>query len=232
MSEWELDQVGAHFELMPGLYLTIYDLAPGTKWAWQVAAIRHGEESLNVVILSESQEEYDSWQAAQEAGLEASATKLAKQIECKAAAELRRTKQAAQDADDVALVAAHGDVVWEMRDVGFATVHTATVAGHPCCVEVQPGGHVKWELEPEYYGHPYTWDAPDLETAKIRAAAAALREPCKRWLVTLPDVPHNKGGTVEVLAVTSEGALYRAARALGWRRMDLAVKGKAMEVRL
>jgi hypothetical protein len=147
-------------------------------------------------------------------------------------AALARTKQAAQDADDAALVAAHGEVVWAVGLAGAGDLHTATVAGHPCYLEDRGDQGVKWWLDPEYYGHPHTWYAPDLETAKRRAAAAALRTPCKRWAVTLPDAPHNKGGTVEVMAVTSEGALYRATQALGWITLGCEVKGNAMEVRL
>lgn len=147
---------------------------------------------------------------------------------------LNAIKQAAQDADDAALVAPI-DPAWLVRDAGWAVLHAAVVAGHKCLVSVSPDGRVKWELEPEHYGHPLTWDAPDLETAKIRAAAAALREPCKRWRVTLP--PQRQigrrieGGDVEVWAVTQEGALYRAAQALGAGFIGGgSIEGEAVEV--
>ena len=236
MSRWELDQAGMHLELAPGVHLTIYDL-PGDLWGWQIAALKYVEPELKVVILGEGQEGYGSEQAAETAGLEA-ALALAKRIEETALGELRRIKQAAQDADDAALVAAHGEVVWAVRDAGFATLHTATVAGHPCCVTEYREGNFKWELEPEHYGHPLTWDAPDLETAKLRAAAAALRQPCKRWRVTL--APQGRGiyrldgGEVEVWAVTREGALYRAAAALSSKIYCMGIigeiKGEAVEV--
>lgn len=148
---------------------------------------------------------------------------------------LNAIKQAAQDADDAALVATIGGEVWTARDAGWAVLHTAQVAGHRCLVSVSPDGRVKWEIEPEHYGHPYTWDAPDLETAKIRAAAAALREPCKRWRVTLP--PQRQigrrieGGEVEVWAMSEEGALYRAAQALGAGFIGGgSIEGEALEV--
>ena len=136
-----------------------------------------------------------------------------------------------------AQVATTSEIVWAVRDAGFATLHTATVAGHPCCVTQYKTGGVKWELEPEYYGHPLTWDAPDLETAKMRAAAAALREPCKRWRVTLPTqgrgIYRIDGGEVEVWAVTREGALYRAAAALSSKIYCMGIigeiKGEAVE---
>lgn len=160
-------------------------------------------------------------EAAQFAALEGAVGDLGK-LKSKIAdceALLTAARRRVRRAEDAALVAAHGEVVWAVSDAGFATLHTATVAGHPCRVEVYEHGGVKWQLEPEHYGHPYTWDAPDVETAKIRAAAAALREPCKRWRVTLAEVPvglwKTKGGTVEVWAVTHDGALYRAAQALG-----------------
>lgn len=233
MSRWELDQAGMHLELAPNVHLTIYDL-PGDLWGWQIAALKYAEPDLKVVVLDESQEDYGSEQAAEMAGLEA-ALALAKRIEETALGKLRRNKQAAQDADDAALVATAGEIVWAVRDAGFATLHTATVAGHRCCVEVYTSGGVKWELEPEHYGHPLTWYAPDLETAKMRAAAAALREPCKLWRVTLPAQRQAwrriEGGEVEVWAVTREGALYRAAQALGVGFVGCgSIEGEAVEV--
>lgn len=150
-------------------------------------------------------------------------------------AALAKIKQAVMDADDAALVAAHGGVVWTVGLAGAGDLHTATVAGHPCYLEDRGDQGVKWWLDPEYYGHPHTWYAPDLEAAKIRAAAAALRTPCKRWSVEIPEQGDGwravKGGTVEVWAVTSEGALYRAAQALGARMMGgRKVEGTAQEV--
>jgi hypothetical protein len=176
-----------------------------------------------------------SEQEAKCAALEA-ALALAKRIEQAAGAELRRIKQAAQDVEDAALVATLGGEVWTVRDATFAQVHTAQIEGHHCRVEVYKDGHTQWELEPEYYGHPYTWDAPDVETAKIRAAAAALRDPCKRWRVTIP-AQHKlrggrtKGGTVEVWAVTQEGAMYRAGQALEVVMLgDAPLEGEAVEI--
>lgn len=148
---------------------------------------------------------------------------------------LNAVKQAAQNADDAALLAAHDEVVWKVKEMDHVRWHAAIVAGHPCCVTEYKTGGVKWEIEPEHYGHPLTWDAPDLDTAKIRAAAAALREPCKRWRVTLP--PQRQigrrieGGEVEVWAVTQEGALYRAAQALGAGFIGGgSIEGEAVEV--
>lgn len=197
-------------------------------WWYQITAFNHPEDAIISQFHAPTQAE------ARQAALEA-ALNLGKRTVQTAEAELRRIKQAAQDVADTALVAAHDEVVWEMRDAGFATLHTATVAGHPCRVEVYAHGDVKWQLEPEHYGHPHTWYAPDVDTAKIRAAAAALRSPCKRWRVTLAEVPvglwKTRGGTVEVWAVTHDGALYRAAQALGAVVIGgRKIEGEAVEV--
>lgn len=231
MSEWEFDGVGMSLLVADHVHVMVYDLDTPQRWACQVTALNRGDDCVHLV---ESDDEHATMQVAQVAGLEA-ALALAKRIEETAGAELRRIKRAAQDADDAALVATIGGEVWTARDAGWAVLHTAQVAGHRCLVSVSPDGSVKWEIEPEHYGHPYTWDAPDLETAKIRAAAAALREPCKRWRVTLP--PQRRigrrieGGEVEVWAVTREGALYRAAQALGAGFIGGgSIEGEAVEV--
>lgn len=232
MSEqtWERDQYGLTLRLAMGVVLCVgwvEEMGGPRRWRWTLESTVFGGKQSRMATGDPCASE----DAACEAGL-AAAADLGKLITAISEGEARRTKRAAQDAEDAALVAAHGEVVWAVGLAGACDLHTATVAGHPCYLEDRGDQGVKWWLDPEYYGHPHTWYAPDLETAKIRAAAAAMRTPCKRWLVTLPDAPHNTGGSAEVWAVTSEGALYRAARALGWRRMDLAVKGNAMEVRL
>lgn len=197
-------------------------------WWYQITAFDHPEDAIISQFHAPTQAE------ARQAALEA-ALNLGKRTVQTAEVELHRIKQAAQDVEDAALVAAHGEVAWEVRDATFAQVHTASLVGHTCRVEVYKHGGVKWELEPEHYGHPYTWEAPDLETAKIRAAAAALREPCKRWRVTIPPQKLNytgtSGGVVEVEAVSQEGALYKAALALGVAYMAAHhAKGEAVEV--
>lgn len=227
MSEWRSTEEGEDLAICNELCVRVFEGAG--LWYYQIIS------TYPECILSQFQT--TSEQGAKIAALEA-ALALAKRIEETALGELRRNKQAAQDADDAALVAAHGEVVWAVRDAGYATLHTATVAGHPCCVEVYTSGGVKWYLEPDCYGHPHTWDAPDLETAKMRAAAAALRQPCKRWRVTLPaqgrGIYRIEGGEVEVWAVTREGALYRAAAALSSKIYCMGIigeiKGEAVEM--
>lgn len=174
MSEWELDQAGAHFELMPHVYLTIYDLLPGEKWAWQIAAIRHSEESFDVVVLAESQEDYDNWRAAQEAGLEASTLTLAKRIEATATAELRRIKRAAKEADAALRAAAAGEIVWGAAKVGEDTLHTASHAGQYLKVSEWADGSIRWQAIPGVEGQPSGGDAPSVEIGKVRAVAAIL----------------------------------------------------------
>lgn len=233
MSKWQLDGIGESFEVAPNVHIMVYHLDGKGRVVWQITAM---DGDGGTVHLIENEDEFATEEDAEVAGLEAAAA-LGKRIEAIATAELRRFKQAAQaaqDADDAAIVAAHGEVVWVESDWIDAALHCATVAGHPCCVTDRGAAGIKWELEPEHTGHPYTWDAPDVETAKIRAAAAALRSPCKRWLVEIPaqnlGARAIKGGSVEVWAVTGEGALYRACAALDIYSLGREVKHKATEV--
>lgn len=225
MSEWRSTEEGEDLAICNELCVRVFEGAG--LWYYQIIS------TYPECILSQFQT--TSEQGAKIAALEA-ALALAKRIEETALGELRRNKQAAQDADDAALVAAHGELVWQVEEIGHLYWHKATVAGHPCRVTQYKTGGVKWELEPEYYGHPLTWDASDVETAKMRAAAAALRKPCKRWRVRLPTqgrgIYRLDGGEVEVWAVTREGALYRAAAALNGDRIGIMgeIEGEAVEV--
>lgn len=233
MSKWQLDGIGESFEIAPNVHIMVYHLDAKGRVVWQITAC---DGDGDIVHLVENEDEHVTEEDAEIAGLEAAA-ELGKRIEATATAELRRIKQAARDADDAALVAAHGEVVWSLtaptRPDG-PTYRRAQVAGHPVVVEEFASGRVKWWVEPDYYGHEYTWDAPDVATAMQRATATALRDPCRRWMVEIPDQTLGqreiKGGTVEVWAVTSEGALYRACDALEIRSFGRAVYGKAMEV--
>jgi hypothetical protein len=234
MSEqtWERDRYGLTLRLAMGVVLCVgwvEEVGGPRRWRWTLEYEGYGGRASRMA----TGEPCESEAAACVAGLVA-ASDLGKLITACAEGEARRAKQAAQDADDAALVAAHGAVLWSLttptRPDG-PTYRRAQVVGHPIVVEEFASGRVKWWVEPDYYGHEYTWDAPDVATAMQRAVATALRDPCRRWKVTITGGKMCRLGTVEVWARTADGAVYRGACALGTMNMMAHyAEGRADEV--
>lgn len=117
MSEWRYDGVGMRLEVADCVHVMVYDLDTPDRWVCQVTALS-GELVAHIV---EDEGVYASMEAAQIAGLEV-AIMLAKQIESKATAELRKLKP---DAEEVPPVVRH---LSADQTVGHEELQRATFA--------------------------------------------------------------------------------------------------------
>lgn len=163
-------------------------------------------------------------EAAEVADLEA-VIEFAKQIEQAAGAELRRIKQAAQDREDAALVADYvernGEVEWSELSIDDGTKHVAIVNGFP--VKIWNLHHDKTTLyhrvDPDDLSTRTKIFTNDLDVAKMRALAKALRRTGQWWDATPRSGIRFPGReTLTVWAATRQGALWSAARAQKWPR--------------